>query len=294
LRYQREITAGVLIPAVLVLLVRGPAWAFALLVALGASVALWEFQSMMAGAGWKVPAVASLGLFLAGVAAAQLASAPGLVAVTAAALLLLPTLVLFGRAPEPVLLVSSAGSVFATLYVGAGAAAMVGLRAIGWKPVLFLLVVVWSGDSAAYYVGRRWGKRRLAPVVSPKKTWEGFWGQICGGALAGAIVAIATILTATTAATATSAATATTAPAGSSGFEGFAVVALGGALGALLSAAAVTGDLVESTFKRSLSVKDSGGLLPGHGGLLDRLDSLLYTAPLAWAAFRYLPGGLPR
>ncbi len=275
MRYQREITAAVLIPAVLVLLVRGPAWAFALLVALAASVALWEFHAMMASAGWRAPAAASLGLFLAAVAAAQLASLPGLVAVTAAALLLLPTLVLFGRVPEPVLLVSSAGGVFATLYVAAGAAGMVGLRAIGWKPVLFLFAVVWAGDSAAYYVGRRWGKRRLAPVVSPKKSWEGFWGQIGGGAIAAAIVTAATAL------------------AGPSGIEPVGV-ALGGALGAVLSAAAVTGDLVESTFKRSLSVKDSGGLLPGHGGLLDRLDSLLYTAPLAWAAFQYLPGGLPR
>ena len=268
MRYQREATAAVLIPAVLALLVWGPTWAFALLAALAAGAALWEFLAMMSGAGWRMPRAAALLLFLAAVASAEAGSAPALLACAAATLLVLPTLVLFGRTPEPVLLHSSAGSVFATLYVGSGAAAMVGLRSLGWKPVLLLLLVVWAGDSAAYYVGRRWGKRRLAPVVSPKKSWEGFWGQIGGGVLAAAAVSAAY----------------------GSGPQG---VALGAGLGALLSAAAVTGDLVESTFKRSLSVKDSGGLLPGHGGLLDRLDSILYTAPLAWVALRFLPGVTP-
>ena len=85
---------------------------------------------------------------------------------------------------------ATAATAFATLYVGAGAAAIVALRGIGWEPVVFLLGIVWAGDSAAYYAGTRFGKRRLAPVVSPKKSWEGFWGQVIAGALFGALLAL--------------------------------------------------------------------------------------------------------
>lgn len=261
MRYQRELTAAVLIPAVLGILVVGPSWAFAVLVTLAGGLALLEFYRLLAGAGLEVPRLAGGLVFGAAVAAAFLGSAAALVAVTGAGLVLLPALVLFARPPVGVLLASASTAVFATLYVSAGAAAVVALRGVSWKPVLFLLAVVWAGDSAAYYTGRRWGRRKLAPVVSPKKTWEGFWGQVAGGALAGAGAA----------------ALAPGAPGGRGALLG---ALFGAAAGALLSGAAVVGDLVESTFKRSLDVKDSGGLLPGHGGLLDRLDSLLYAAPV--------------
>lgn len=198
---------------------------------------------------------------MAALVATYLGSAPALVFVTGLSLVLLPALVLFAKPPVAVLLASSATAVFSTLYVSAGASAAVALRQIGWKPVLFLLAVVWAGDSAAYYAGRRWGRRKLAPVVSPKKSWEGFWGQIAGGAVAGGGAGALA--------------------AGTGGLDsGPTGALLGAAAGALLSGVAVVGDLVESTFKRSLDVKDSGGLLPGHGGLLDRLDSLLYSAPV--------------
>ncbi|MCE7958832.1 MAG: phosphatidate cytidylyltransferase, partial [Acidobacteria bacterium ACB2] len=185
LKYQRELTALVLIPAVLAILVAGPVWAFALLVGLAAGLALVEFHRLLSGSGLAVPRAAGAALFVAALVATYLGSAPALVVVTGAALVLLPALVLFARPPVGVLLASSATAVFSTLYVSAGASAAVALRQIGWKPVLFLLAVVWAGDSAAYYAGRRWGRRKLAPVVSPKKSWEGFWGQIAGGALAG-------------------------------------------------------------------------------------------------------------
>ena len=258
MRYQRELTAAVLIPAVLGILVAGPSWAFAVLVALAGGLALLEFYRLLAGSGLEVPRLAGGLVFGAALVAAFLGSAAALVAVTGASLVLLPALVLFARPPVGVLLASSSTAVFATLYVSAGAAAVVALRQVSWKPVLFLLAVVWAGDSAAYYTGRRWGRRKLAPVVSPKKTWEGFWGQVAGGALAGSGAAALA----------------------SGGRGAFLGALLGAGAGALLAGAAVVGDLVESTFKRSLDVKDSGGLLPGHGGLLDRLDSLLYAAPV--------------
>ena len=268
MRFQRELTAGVLIPGVLAVVVAAPTWAFALLVVAAAGLALLEFFAMLTEAGLTVPKAAGLLLFAALVGAAHLARLDALVWAAGAALLVLPTLVLFSSSSVPALLPSAAASAFATLYVGAGGAAFVGLRSRGWKPVLFLLAVVWAGDSAAYYVGRRWGKRKLAPVVSPKKTWEGFWGQMAGGTAAGA-----------------AAAALSTEPS---------QLLVGAGLGAGLSAVAVVGDLVESTFKRSCDVKDSGALLPGHGGLLDRLDSLLFSAPFLYGALLLLPGTLLR
>jgi phosphatidate cytidylyltransferase len=277
MRFQREITAAVLIPAVLAVLVLAPLWAWALLVAAAATVALLEFYRLIEAAGWIVPKPAGVSLLLALVAAAYLASLLALVVLAGVTLLALPTLVLFASPREAVLLASSASSVFATLYIALGAGALVGLRAIGWQPVVFLLAIVWAGDSAAYYVGRRWGKRPLAPLVSPKKTWEGFWGQFGAGLVFGGLAAavLERFFLRTSHDTITT-------------------VVAGALLGILISVVAVVGDLVESTFKRSCAVKDSGGLLPGHGGLLDRLDSLLYASPVLLMTLTYVGGGLGR
>jgi phosphatidate cytidylyltransferase len=123
--------------------------------------------------------------------------------------------------------------------------------------LLAILAIIWLADTAAYLVGRRWGRRKLAPGISPGKTWEGLAG-------AGAAVAVyyVTLLIA--------------APA-SSGW--------GSAVGAVLFGAValmgVVGDLFESWVKRQAAVKDSGGLLPGHGGILDRIDSMTADLPIA-------------
>jgi phosphatidate cytidylyltransferase len=268
MRFQREVTAAILIPAVLAVLVAAPLWAWALLVAAATTLALLEFYRLIEAAGWIVPKSAGVGLFLALVAAAYLASLLMLVVLAGVALFALPTLVMFASPREAVLLASSASSVFATLYVALGAGAMVGLRAHGWKPVLFVLATVWASDSAAYYVGRKWGRRKLAPVVSPKKTVEGLFGQLAGGAVFG--LAISLLLG-----------------------DGRSAV-FGAAAGLLIAGLAVVGDLLESTFKRSCAVKDSGGILPGHGGLLDRLDSLLYVSPAVLLLLTALPESLPR
>lgn len=264
MKYQREVTAAVLIPLVLAILVKGPLWSFSILVALASGAALFEFYGLLRAAGWVVPRLVGFTLFFGILLFAHVANLPALVALAGATVLLLPTLVMFSSPPLAVLLGSSASSVFATLYVAAGGAAVIGLRALGWAPVLFLLATVWAGDSAAYYVGRRWGKRKLAPAVSPKKTWAGFWGQIAAGAILGFALSFGRT------------ALASASPVASPWLTAF----LAALLGAVLSAVAVVGDLVESTFKRSADIKDSGGLLPGHGGLLDRLDSLLYASPV--------------
>lgn len=120
--------------------------------------------------------------------------------------------------------------------------------------VLFLLVLVWGADTAAFFVGRRWGSRRLASRVSPGKSWEGVAG------------AVLTVLVATLAV------------GRPLGFEEALMPFL--VLVALTVAASVLGDLTESLYKREAGLKDSGSLLPGHGGVLDRIDSLTAAAPL--------------
>jgi phosphatidate cytidylyltransferase len=269
----RELTAAVLMPLVLLLLVKGPLWGWALLAALACGAALWEFQDLVRASGWLAPRALSFALFAAILVGAYLGSASILVAAVGGVLVALPTAVLLAAPREPVWLGSAAGISFATLYVGAGGAAVIALRALGWETVFFLLGIVWAGDSAAYYVGTRFGRRKLAPVVSPKKSWEGFWGQVVAGAVFGALLAVLLPRIPGTPAVA---------------------AAAGALLGAVMSVVAVVGDLVESTFKRSCAVKDSGGLLPGHGGLLDRLDSLLFASPVLYGILTLLPELRPR
>jgi len=120
--------------------------------------------------------------------------------------------------------------------------------------LLFVLVITWVGDTAAYFVGRAIGKYKLAPVLSPKKTWEGAIASILGALL------VATV------------------------FARWLTVPLPHllAMATVGNIAGQAGDLLESAFKRSAGVKDSGTLLPGHGGVLDRIDALILAIPVVW------------
>ncbi len=152
-------------------------------------------------------------------------------------------------------------------YVALGGVALVWLRGPGAGETLFLILLVWASDIGAYAVGRVVGGRKLAPRISPGKTWS--------GAVGGLVAAMAVGL-------------------------GFALLApgprgavIGGVLvGGLLGVVSQAGDLLESAVKRHFGVKDSGGLIPGHGGLLDRLDGLLTAAPVA-ALLTLAHPGLP-
>ncbi len=149
--------------------------------------------------------------------------------------------------------------------------ALLTARAQGLAFLVSLLALVWAADIAAYFGGRRFGRRKLAPAISPGKSWEGVWS----GALGVALLAAAWI-----------AADRLLGPAAPSYYtvllqrHGPLVLVL--AL-ALLTALSVSGDLFESLVKRSAGVKDSSGLLPGHGGVLDRIDALLPVLPVAMA-----------
>jgi phosphatidate cytidylyltransferase len=139
--------------------------------------------------------------------------------------------------------------------VGLPPVALVWLRSVpetGLGLLLWLLIVVWTTDTAAFVVGRLVGGPRLAPAISPGKTWAGLGGGVIGASLAGVITAWAL-------------------------GSGRLVHAAG--LGAGFAVLAQLGDLAESALKRRAGVKDSGSLIPGHGGVLDRVDGLLLTAP---------------
>jgi len=143
--------------------------------------------------------------------------------------------------------------------------AFVLLREIGPWVLLATAALVWIADIAAYFAGRRFGKRKLAPAVSPGKSWEGVYGALAGVALYGIVLAIVTRTT-------ESPLTPLFAPA----FGLPAIVAM-----LVLAGLSVVGDLLESWMKRGAGMKDSSKLLPGHGGVLDRIDALTSTLPVA-------------
>jgi phosphatidate cytidylyltransferase len=125
---------------------------------------------------------------------------------------------------------------------------------LGLVAVLFLFSIVWVADVLAYFTGRAFGGPKLAPRISPKKTWSGMVGGLLGGTAAGLLLLA---------------------------LSGLEVRWIHAVLAALLSVASVLGDLFESAFKRHFAVKDSGHLIPGHGGFMDRLDGFLVAAALA-------------
>lgn len=155
-------------------------------------------------------------------------------------------------------------------------------RRLGVNFLLSVLVLVWVADIFAYFCGRafglRWTRNKLAPTISPGKTWEGVWGGLLGVQLLAFGWAAADAYW----------------PGAGPSFYGW-VMSAGGAgllvlVALFLGAMSVVGDLVESLVKRSAGVKDSSGLLPGHGGVLDRVDALLPTLPLAMMLARWLQG----
>jgi phosphatidate cytidylyltransferase len=173
-------------------------------------------------------------------------------------------IVLFGRQHVEEALgglsVSSAALIFLVLPLST-VVRLHGVGTIGRKLLLFALVLVWVGDTAAYFVGRAVGRLRMAPKLSPKKTWEGAAANLLGSVLV-ALVAQRWITE----------------------------VPLEHLIGmaALANIAGQAGDLLESAYKRSAGMKDSGTLLPGHGGMLDRIDALVLAAPVVWYYFSWL------
>jgi phosphatidate cytidylyltransferase len=273
----RVATAAVLLPLVLWLLWLG-GLPFALLVSLAAAVAAWELNELpgqrLAAAAAPPPRQGIRGAEIASIAAAFLLplteglEVHGFTAraiVTALVMVALADALLFepdlARAPERV-----AFAVLGAVYPGLLLGAAVRLRQLqdgfGW--LVLTLTVTWLNDSGAYFAGRGYGRRKLYPRISPSKTWE--------GALGGLVASIAGAM-------------AVKALGWVPQLPWWGSVVVGAGAGVL----GPVGDLSESMLKRAYGAKDSSRLLPGHGGLLDRIDALLFNAPFVLLCATVLP-----
>ena len=289
---KRVLTAVVLIPVVLLVVFRAPLWLFALVIAAVVVLTLREYLDIMGAYGVEplrvVAYTTSLILVLGTLAAVDhlvlvyplifwipwLFRAWGI-------LLVLP--LIFGialvfRRDMAGALVAVAGSAFGVLYLAATLALLISMRDDYLQNVMiiFILFSVWAGDTAAYYVGRSVGKHKLAPIVSPKKTWEGAIASVVASVIVSWLVLhfhpqIRSLFLPPKLKFYTPLSPAT--------HIGWAHVI---SLGILTNAAAQFGDLFESALKRGAHIKDSGSILPGHGGILDRIDALLFAIPAVW------------
>jgi phosphatidate cytidylyltransferase len=269
---KRIVTALILIPVVLVLVFLGPKgqWLFTLAVAAVATLAAWEFMAMAKNAGASPPRVAVLVAILAlfaGNFAWPDQTAP-ILGMLSLALLVYCTF----SCPVEHMMADVSTSIFCLLYLGFTLIALPALReqTNGPSLVAFLFCVVWAGDTTALYVGRAWGRHKMAPSLSPNKTWEGTLGSVAGSLLATCgLLGLAHLL-------------ATQWDSAALSFPEDVWYWL--SLAVVVNIGAQVGDLVESALKRSAGVKDSGSLLPGHGGVLDRIDALIVAAPVLWYA----------
>jgi phosphatidate cytidylyltransferase len=284
---KRIITAVVLIPAVVALVYLGPSWLVAIVAAVVALLALAEFFRLTSQMGmralrlWTMICAAAIfyAQWLAGAAEVhRLGFGTEIVTNLNAAYYLSSETVfllfVFGAA-----LIGVASRVAIADVLPGVAASSAGLIFIAWPfsylarmdgplpqgpvLVLFALAIVWAGDTVAYFTGTLIGRLKMAPALSPKKTWEGAAGNVIGSLIVGYCFAR---------------------------WQNGAVIAwLTTAV--LANIVGQVGDLVESAYKRGAGVKDSGAMLPGHGGMLDRIDSLIFAAPVVWLAAGWLLQG---
>ncbi len=251
---SRIVVALVLLPLVLGVVWLGGWWLFALALG-GGLLALHELYVM--GRGLRpivLGGYVGLVLTLLGAESGKTSWMVGGIFAT-----ILVAFVIFGFSDaRPSATASISLTVLGVLWVGGGLACLMLLRGIpehGRLAVFTVLIAVFADDTAAYFVGRTIGRHKMAPRISPGKSWEGF----VGGTVAAMAVAFFAIY-----------------------HQGFLSNLEAIALGAAIAVAATLGDLFESAIKRDLGVKDSGRVLAGHGGFLDRLDSLLWAGPAAF------------
>jgi phosphatidate cytidylyltransferase len=295
---KRIATAVVLIPIVLALILRAPIPALALVAALVALLTVQELLKLSESYGIRPfhwPTYIFVGGFFLVLAvnpsgATPLLSTASIVGTVAFATTFAAFLFLtigMRRMDLSSAFPAAMVSVFAFAYVALPLGMLVQLREqwAGAFLLLYLLLIVWAGDIFAYFVGKSLGRHLMSPRVSPKKTWEGAVASLLASLLVGMILFNYAL------------------PVSSALLRVHLIEQRDGMfalhqpplwpiliLSAVLNIAAQLGDLVESLIKRGAGVKDSGSILPGHGGMLDRIDALLFAAPVLWyyAAWRVL------
>jgi phosphatidate cytidylyltransferase len=259
---RRWLTALIALPLLVLVLLKGGHFFFVLVMVVVNGLAQWEFLGMFQPEGEALRRVKTImlgSLLLLSFCTAERApglcnpSGPLFVLVAVFFVLLLFYLASYGHIPNlsQDLMINALGILYLPLLLGH----FIWLRYLprGEWWVLWLLLVIFAGDTAAFYCGRTWGQTKLYPEVSPGKTWVGAWGGLAACLLVG--IGLGRWLL----------------PQMSVG--GLAVLSL------VLAVVGLLGDLFESMLKRQVQVKDASQILPGHGGMLDRLDSLLFAAP---------------
>jgi phosphatidate cytidylyltransferase len=286
---RRVAVAAVGIPVAMAIIYIG-GWALAVFIALIAAGAALELFRLAELRGVRAFRFAGAFLTAVPVLAAAAAETPDFAAAWAwrvfvATSLVVASLAIFRRGVSGAPLTVTAVTVFGALFTGGTLAYAVFLREmnvpafnsdaarwVGPALLTFPLVLTWISDTAAYFGGRTWGRRKLIPAVSPAKTVEGAVSGVIGTLLAGAVYGHFVL----------------------NGWLGLPLgVGFGVLVGLVASPVAQLGDLAESLLKREAGVKDSGTLLPGHGGVLDRFDSLFFTIPVVyWMIELALRGGV--
>ena len=253
----RVLSALIMIPVVIALIyIGGIPWAIGIAVA--GAIAWGEMSRLLQRSDFAVDRIVGLSFVLLAIAEAY-ARGAGLIQVDLLrpllALLIIASLInaLYDRSEHPTH--NWAINVASALYLGFMLGHFVSLRQRpdGLQWVFFALAMTWIGDTAAYFIGSAFGKRKLWPRISPKKTWEGLAGEIAACMVAGPLLGGWLV--------------------GIAAWQGLLI-------GLLIAILGTFGDFAVSLIKRMARAKDSSGLIPGHGGLLDRLDSLMFTFPL--------------
>jgi phosphatidate cytidylyltransferase len=258
----RILSALVLLPVLVAVVWFLPPIATLVLAEIAAVLAFLEYATIAEANGARIPRVITATAVAIACAAVGSGAVP-LDVLLMTAVIILGALAIAPGQPGPAVLRDAAASFLAIGYIGLPLGAIVAVRTLGGREALLLLILtIVVSDSAQYYTGRAFGRRPLAPAISPKKTREGAIGGVIFGTAAMTAGAWRVFPAAALPVVVLFAAT---------------VVVLG-----------IVGDLFESLLKRSAGVKDSSALIPGHGGILDRIDSWLFAAPIYYVFVKYL------
>ncbi len=253
---KRIATAVVLIPIVVWIVLAAPQAAFQALLVIVGLLAFHEFDTIAAANGIERSGYLGMaaGLVLLFV------PEPALPMVVVLAIVLMSWML---RARDLAKAMAGSGvALLGIVYIFGAWRAATAIREVDPNWLMIALLVSWAGDTAALYVGRSMGRRKLAPRVSPNKTWEGTIASVAGAMLAAVIYGIFLIP-----------------------YASWLQVA---AIAGVANIAGQLGDLCESAFKRGGNMKDSGTTLPGHGGWLDRIDSTLFSVPVTYVLLRWM------
>jgi phosphatidate cytidylyltransferase len=259
----RVVSAAILLPILFGTVWFLPPVATLVLAGVAAVLAFVEYANLASALGAEIPRTLSGAAVLAACASVGVGSGATELVLLSAMLVIGAAAVAAGR-PGPGVLRDAAAALFPVLYIGLPLGALAATRLAGRETIVLLAAVIIASDSGQYYSGRTFGRHKLAPGISPKKTVEGAIGAVvigCAAMTAGGLSVFPT------------------ASMGILVLMSLAVVTLG-----------IVGDLFESLLKRSAGVKDSGSLIPGHGGILDRIDSWLFAGPVYYVFVRYLQG----